>query len=318
MNTIKNQENNPLVSIVVITYNSGKYIFEGLKSIESQTYENIEVIISDDCSTDNTVEICKEWINNNKNKFKRVELIEAIKNTGVAGNLNRGIKASNGEWIKTLSGDDKLLPNTIQGYVDFINSHPEANICFAMFEFFGKDKEYVSKISKKYEALYADIRKDLESQRQLILRKMFIPGPGIMYKKTLWEKVGGFDEKYQFAEEYPFFDKVILGGERIFFIPKKLYLYQIDKNSLGRTSGKGVIRHLRDRLRYIQDVKIDILSQHNIKSIAYKEIYNLKSQIALLEEKKIVYLYYALIHHVISLTHNWFMSSGTKSFRRSG
>ncbi|MDR0890977.1 MAG: glycosyltransferase [Endomicrobium sp.] len=54
-------ENNPLVSVCVITYNSSKYVLETLESIKTQTYQNIELIVSDDCSTDDTVEVCENY-----------------------------------------------------------------------------------------------------------------------------------------------------------------------------------------------------------------------------------------------------------------
>ena len=96
----------PLVSISVITYNSSKYVIETLDSAKAQTYQNIELIISDDCSTDNTVEICKNWINDNKERFVRTELITVKKNTGISPNCNRANNAANGEWIKEIAGDE--------------------------------------------------------------------------------------------------------------------------------------------------------------------------------------------------------------------
>ena len=54
--------NQPLVSVPVITYNSAKFVLETLESIKAQTYQNIELVISDDCSTDNTVQICRDWV----------------------------------------------------------------------------------------------------------------------------------------------------------------------------------------------------------------------------------------------------------------
>ena len=64
------QEGNPLVSIIVITYNSSKYVLETLESAKAQTYQNIELIVTDDCSNDNTVEICRKWIEENKERFQ--------------------------------------------------------------------------------------------------------------------------------------------------------------------------------------------------------------------------------------------------------
>ena len=102
---------NPLVSIIVITYNSSKYVLETLESAKAQTYQNIELIVSDDCSTDNTVEICHNWIEQNKERFVRTELITVEKNTGIAPNCNRGVKAAKGEWVKLIAGDDVLHQN---------------------------------------------------------------------------------------------------------------------------------------------------------------------------------------------------------------
>ncbi len=73
----------PLISVPVVTYNSSKTVLETLDSIYNQTYENLELIVSDDCSTDNTVDICQEWINAHKERFVRTELLVDEKNTGV-------------------------------------------------------------------------------------------------------------------------------------------------------------------------------------------------------------------------------------------
>ncbi len=101
-----NQE--PLISIVVVTYNSAKYVLETLESAKSQTYQNIELIVTDDYSTDDTVAICQKWLNKNKARFVRSQLVTSEKNTGIPANLNRGIKASKGEFIKPIAGDDTM------------------------------------------------------------------------------------------------------------------------------------------------------------------------------------------------------------------
>lgn len=73
---MNSMETDLLVSICVLTYNSSEYIIETLDSIKNQNYQNIELIISDDCSFDNTVILCTQWINLNRDRFVRVELIE--------------------------------------------------------------------------------------------------------------------------------------------------------------------------------------------------------------------------------------------------
>ena len=85
-----NKSDAPLVSIVLITYNSSKYILETLESVKNQVWENIELIISDDGSTDDTTTICSNWLEENKERFQNVQLITVAKNTGIPSNCNRG------------------------------------------------------------------------------------------------------------------------------------------------------------------------------------------------------------------------------------
>lgn len=99
----------PLVSVIAITFNSEKYINETLDSIAAQTYENIELIISDDGSIDRTVSLCQKWISRNKKRFIHTELIAANENLGISANCNRGIRIAHGEWIKINAGDDVFL-----------------------------------------------------------------------------------------------------------------------------------------------------------------------------------------------------------------
>src|SRR4051794_20989340 len=98
----------PFVSIIVFTYNSSNYVVETLESAKAQTYRNIELIVSDDGSTDETIPLCLDWLTKNKQEFLRAEIITVEKNTGIPANCNRGVKAAAGEWVKLIAGDDIL------------------------------------------------------------------------------------------------------------------------------------------------------------------------------------------------------------------
>lgn len=229
--------NCPLVSVFVITYNSASYIKETLDSVKRQTYKNIELIISDDCSTDDTVEICRTWLMENKDSFVRAELVSTPHNMGVAGNCNNAIRATTGVWLKGLSGDDKFLDYTIAEYVNYVNEHPKCRICFAKLHFWGDDSELVKNVSKGYEKFYYPfIKEEWKSQYKQILRRTFVPGVGLFFQKSLWEEIGGYDERYPFCEEHPFTYNVLAAKNRIYFIDKELYGYQIRAGSLCRDS----------------------------------------------------------------------------------
>lgn len=229
----------PLVSIPVITYNSSSYILEGLESLKTQTYKNIEVVISDDCSTDNTVEICQEWLEANKQYFKRTVLVTTDKNTGVAGNLNRAIRECQGEWIRGLSGDDKFFPYTIEKYIEFLAQNPNCNIAFAKLFFYGESSGIVNKTKNIYEKnYYPKIQAPYKTQFRENLKQLFLPGPGLIFKKSLWSMVNGFDEKYPLCEEIPFTTRVLDLGEKVFFIDKELYKYHVRDDSLSGNKSK--------------------------------------------------------------------------------
>ena len=111
-----------LVSVCVISFNSSGTVVETLESIKKQTYKNIELIISDDCSTDNTVSVISNWIQVNKNcGLNDIKLVTHEKNGGTCKNLNDGIRASSGKWIKILAADDMLVADAIENFVLFSN-----------------------------------------------------------------------------------------------------------------------------------------------------------------------------------------------------
>ena len=95
-----------LVTIGVLAYNSAKTILETLDSIALQTYDNIELIICDDGSTDNTLVVVKTWLKEHVSNFYRTEIVTVNQNTGTPANCNRLLKHSNGEWLKMIAADD--------------------------------------------------------------------------------------------------------------------------------------------------------------------------------------------------------------------
>jgi glycosyltransferase involved in cell wall biosynthesis len=224
---------NPLVSIIVITYNSSKYVLETLESAYNQTYQNIELIVSDDCSTDNTVEICQKWIDKYKVRFARTKLIIVEKNTGIVPNVNRGYKAAKGKWIKGVSGDDVLFPNSIQEYVSFALA-TKCRICWGRTKPFGDDIDLVDieSYQNHQNKQCQKIDGGLKYQKREICRGLFLSGTGLFYTKELYDEIGGLPEEYPFADEWPFIAKVIFADNKIFLLNKYVYAYRLVQNSL--------------------------------------------------------------------------------------
>lgn len=253
---MKSADKKPLVTVGVITYNSSQYIVDTLNTTLGQTYPNIELVISDDCSTDNTPQLIEKWLSEHEHEFVSAKFVQTPQNMGVCGNCNNAIRNGKGEWIKLLSGDDQFMPETVEGYMDYALKHPEYQLFFGKFQFFSDNEDkYFNYIRAFYEHdFYTRIKLPLKKQKKEILKRLFIPGPGTFFSRRLYDEVGGFDERYPFCEEDPFFGRAIASGHKIEFIDRELYRYCIRYNSLGRENVvKGLSRHERDRMRYFFD-----------------------------------------------------------------
>jgi len=228
----------PLVSVVVITYNSSQTVIETLESIKSQTYQNIELIISDDCSLDNTIELVNNWLNNNNQRFVNAQLVTTDKNTGVAGNINRGVLRSHGDWIKSIAGDDLLIPSAVENYINYVVNHSEiVRMCVCDVECFSTDGEVLKSTRDAYKYFFEKECEPYEIQRKRVMTQLVFVGPTYFYSRELFNEVGGYPEKYGCAEEWPFVYKIIRRGNRIYAINKALVRYRIQyDNSLCHSS----------------------------------------------------------------------------------
>ncbi len=222
---------NPLVSIVILTYNSSVTIKETLESIKKQTYKEIELIITDDCSSDETVSICKAWLIENACRFVKSSIVTSSKNSGVSSNANRGIRNSSANWIKTLAGDDLLKPYAIQKYVDYTVEN-NCQICFAPMEMFGGNEDSYDSLYNELDKMYAILKThDRKKQYRTSLWKHILPGPGLFFSRQLFDEVGGFDETYSMSEEQSF-EIEVFKRYPVYFLDDRLVLWRQRSDSL--------------------------------------------------------------------------------------
>lgn len=237
-------ENKPLVSIVVITYNSSEYVLETLESAKAQTYINIELIVSDDCSTDETVSICKKWFEANKDRFVNTIMVEAEINSGVPANANRGLAECKGEWIKFIAGDDILVSTGIEEFVKKYEGGGDLVVCD--LQRFHVDKETGGKI---YGGIYPNEKRrkmlhfDLVTQQKSILTSFFIVTPALLIRHRLFDEIGGYDEEYRYMEDYPFAYKCLYNNHKFDYLPIKMVYYRVGHGSI--TSNVGVFYNER-------------------------------------------------------------------------
>lgn len=224
-------DTSPLVSIVVITYKSVNTIVETLDSIKNQTYPNIELIVSDDNSPDNTVSVVKAWVKNNSARFSRVEVIENPENTGVSANSNRGFRSCKGVWIKIIAGDDMLLPSCIETFQEYVKTQKKYGLLFSRMMI--KNGNTVCE-DKNHLSVYFNRLSPLEFKSLLLVRN-FLPAPSSYICRETYNKLGGFDEKIPYMEDKPFYVKALVNGVSFGFIGKPTVCYRMSDNSLSNS-----------------------------------------------------------------------------------
>lgn len=230
----KNSEtHNPLVSIVVITYNSAKYVLETLESAKAQTYQNIELIVTDDCSTDETVVICRDWIKKNAGRFVRTKLTTSPVNTGIPANCNRGYKEAKGEWVKGIAGDDILVVDGIENFISQYNG--EDCIVAGNYQKFRTSSAGERLLYKEVEPLGRIVKiynYPVKRQYEKMLRECFVAAPSVIIRRDLFNLIGYFDESYRMMEDYPFWLKCLSNGYKIGYIPVLMTYYRKDQGSI--------------------------------------------------------------------------------------
>lgn len=256
------------VSVVVITYNFEKYILETLNSIKDQTYKNIELIISDDNSNDNTKFIVEKWIEKNKEEFREIIFLKNSINQGVTKNINIGVRRSTGEWVKIIAGDDILEKNAISNYIESIKNNKLINIVFGQAQSFNDtfNKSNFGKVlpAKDEEKFFF---KTIEQQKKWLLKGNPIPAPTSFIRRKLLEKNNYFDERFKMVEDYPFWFKIVNGGEKIYYLKKITVFYRkISTSVSAKKNGEEISKAMFefDKKFYYEELS------KNLKSIFYK------------------------------------------------
>lgn len=220
----------PLVSIIVITYNSAKYVLETLESAKAQTYKNIELIISDDCSIDNTVEICRKWNKENNQRFSRTQLLVSQQNTGISANCNRGVSAAIGEWVKLIAGDDILLINCISENVNFALQNQDASLIFSRMEIIGGSTDNNVAVSQNEVPYF--FSKTAHQQFNLLVIKNRLFAPSSFIKAKVIRDINGYDERIRNLEDRPLWIKATKAGYKLFFMPTITVKYRVHPESI--------------------------------------------------------------------------------------
>lgn len=219
-----------LVSVLIPLYNHEKYIDECLNSIKNQTYHNLELIIINDGSSDNSEKIVKQWIENNPNL--NIKYISQ-ENQGITKTLNKMIGLSKGEYITLCASDDVLTEQSIEKRVEFLKLNPMIEACIGDANVIGTNSEFVneSAMISLYRANYKRLADNIVNE---LILNWSIVGPTFLAKKSLYENVGMYDENL-LVEDREFYLR-LLANNLLGFIPKIVAKYRVHTSNISRKS----------------------------------------------------------------------------------
>ena len=203
---------NALVSVLLSTYNSEESIGESIDSLLSQTYKNLEILISDDGSTDSTKEICKKF----QLKDERVLFFSNKKNIGLTKSLNNLAQKASGSLIARHDADDISLPYRIEEQIQFMKTKKLDAVT---------SRSLVKQNNKKRPGISFYIPDKL-----LINRKNpFIHGT-LIIKKNVFQEIGYYDERFYYAQDYKLFYDLLDKGYKVKTLNKALYILNTENN----------------------------------------------------------------------------------------
>jgi len=210
-----------LVSVIVTCYNQQECIRSTLKSVSNQTYANLECIIVDDGSTDQSAKVIKEFIANDT-RFR----YHFQNNQGVSIARNNGFALAKGEFINFLDGDDTFLPEKLEKQLQVFKNHPEVAICIC-------DHRYYYEGKKTY-AYYQFEEIQQKPLQQLLFgwhNGVAFPPHAPLYKRSLWDNnENPFPEDYQFrCEDWVFNVLVALKEHRYYWLNQVLCNYHMSQ-----------------------------------------------------------------------------------------
>ena len=237
-----NSDKAPLVSIIVITYNSAKFVLETLESAKTQTYQNVELIISDDGSSDNTVQICGEWLQSNIDRFVCTELLTVEKNTGIPANCNRGVRAAKGEWIKLIAGDDSLIDDCIEKNLDYLIKNPLVKVLVSKVHYYNNTFKAHDRLNK---TSYLDtdffILNASQQYNSMLRGDKIMTTPTLFISKSIY-KIVNYDERFKLIEDYPFWLNITKHGIKIHFLDYFTVKYRKSDSSVYHDESDDIIK----------------------------------------------------------------------------
>lgn len=237
-----------MISIVLPSFNGSKYLCESIESIITQTYQYWELILVDDCSTDNTLMIMQEYQERYPNQIR---CIHNDTNKKLSAALNTGFAASKGEFLTWTSDDNLYKPDALEKMVNFLLKNPDASLVYA-------DYSIIDEFGKV-------ISDEVVKDPKWILNWSIVRGC-FLYRREVYQTVGNYSEDKYLTEDHDYWLRVY---QKFTLLPlhENLYKYRYHPLSLSyknldeiRILKENMQFHYINKIRTDRQIKIDLYS----------------------------------------------------------
>jgi glycosyltransferase involved in cell wall biosynthesis len=208
------------IFVVMPAYNAAAFIAEAIESVLAQTYRDFNLIVVNDGSTDDTLEIVQKYAS----RDRRVKMYTQA-NAGTAPTLNRGIDIADGEWIFLMHADDRMRPNRLERQLAFIQEHPELTVVSSLVRHIDSKGRVIGKDNSKL--ITPESVEKVVSANELI----GISHPAVAFRKSAVLAVGGYRQAFWPAEDTDLWNRLAEKGYKILVQPEYLLDYRMHGNS---------------------------------------------------------------------------------------
>lgn len=211
------------LSVVLTSYNHGKYIAQTIKSVLAQSFTDYEFIIIDDCSSDNSVEIIKSFSD------PRIKFTKTKQNLGMVGAVNIGIKQACREYIAHINSDDIWEETKLEKQIKLLDENPQYAACFTYANTIDEKGRPAKKNPFKNELSYHK-KSRYEWLNLFLIRGNCICYPSVVIRRNIFDEVGLYDARYSILLDFDMWIRICLKYE-IYLYPEFLINFRVGRGS---------------------------------------------------------------------------------------